>query len=60
MVKRPIGALACHKGEEEYSGSAERRDFKTRVFQPQSQVKRAELSLLCILVTRSRIVAKNA
>lgn len=61
MVKRPIGALACHyKGEEEYHGSAVRKDFKTTSFATANPVKRAELSLLCILVRCARIVAKNA
>jgi hypothetical protein len=33
VVKRPIGALACHcKGEEEYRGSAEGGGFKTTSF----------------------------
>jgi len=58
VLKRPIGALACHYKEEEYRGSAERGDFKTKM-QPQSQVKRAELSSLCILVRRASIVAKS-
>jgi hypothetical protein len=60
VVKRPIGALACHyKGAKEYHGSAVRKDFETS-FATANQVKRAELSLLCILIRCARIVAKSA